>query len=142
MLTREELSAISSEYVTNAQGSMQEVQDIGKEIFKNAGNTTKERFAYLEERLVGVYAYINTQYRELEAKTGNLEALYYTHLRNQAAVDNKKFVSETAKVEADEYVQDIRLAEAILLGYVEVLQSLMKTCHARTYNERKVGNES
>ena len=142
MKSKEDLKLYCEEKLREVQPYFVEIQAIAKAFYTNADTIADPQLRPYEHKLVGMYSFINTVYKEVHALKENNEAIYFTNLKIKAEIDSIKFVAESASREAKEFTEDLRLTTAILEGWIESIEQLLTTCRKNLYierNERKHG---
>lgn len=137
MKSKEELRVYCEEKLREVKPYFIEIQTIAKAFYTNADTLSDPQLKPYEHKLVGMYTFINTVYKEVHALKENNEAIYFTNLKIKAEIDSVKFVAESASREAKEFTEDLRLTAAILEGWIENLEQLLTTTRKNLFIERK-----
>lgn len=137
MKSKEELKVYCQEKLREVEPYFKEIKTIATEFYSKADVLSDPHYKPYEHKLVGMYSFINTVYKEIHALKENYEAVYFTHLKVKAEIDNIKFVAESASRESREFTEDLRLTAAILEGWTENIEQLLATCRKNLFIERK-----
>jgi hypothetical protein len=114
-----------------------ELDKIAKQFYTDADILSFPQYGPIENKLVGMYTFINSVYKEMDAITDTYSAQRFNQLKVKAEIDSVKFVADVAKHDAAEYTSDLRLTTAILEGRVNDIEQLLTTCRRHLYVDRK-----
>lgn len=137
MQNKDEIKVMCENKLAELQPMFDSVSEIANEFYHNADSLTFSNYEKFERTLVGVYTFINTAYKEFDAKVDALEATYFVQLKVKAEIDGVKFVAEAGNRESKEYAADLRLATAILESWTLNIEQLLSTCRRHFYIEKK-----
>lgn len=136
-MTPDEIKAFCEAKMASLKGYFAELNAISEQFYKEADVMSFPQYQPIENKLVGMYSFINTVYKELDALTDTYEAHRFNDLKARSEVDSVKFVSEVAKHDAQEFTKDLRLTTAILEGWVNNIEQLLTTCRRHLYSAKK-----
>jgi len=131
------LNIIAQESLKQVAEFIKECEDISRTLYSRADVLTVDNYTTFENKLVGMYTFINTQYKKLSSLKLIEKTDYFNNLKARAAIEHTNFHSMEASKEADSHVSDLETAEALLSGYVESIYQLILTCRQRTYQVRR-----
>jgi hypothetical protein len=137
MRSKEDLKIYCEEKLREVQPYFIEIQNIATAFYTNSDTLSDPQLKPYEYKLVGMFSFINTVYKEVTALKENNEAIYFTNLKIKAEIDSVRFVAESASREAKEFTEDLRLTSALLEGWVENIEQLLTTTRKGIYAERK-----
>lgn len=143
MESREELKEYCDKLVETLQPFFNDVAGIAYRFYNEADTITYTQYKPIEHKLVGIYTFINTKYKEVTAKASSCEAVYFGQLKCKSEIDRVKFVAEVAKRESEEYAKDLNLTSAILESWVNNIRHLLATCRGHFIaesGEKKYGH--
>lgn len=140
MQSRDEIKAMCDEKLTELQPFFESVSDISSQFYRSADSLSFSNYEQFERTLVGAYSFINSAYKEFDAKLEGLEAHYFVQLKVKSEIDGVKFVAEAGNREAKEYCSELRLATAILESWTLNIEQLLSTCRRHFYIEKKEYN--
>lgn len=143
METREELHTYCEQVIKTLQPFFDDVNTIAYTFYNEADTISFPEYKPIEHRLVGIYTFINTKYKEVTAKASSCESVYFGQLKCKSEIDRVKFVSEVAKREAEEYAKDLNLTSALLEAWVNNIRHLLATCRGHFIaeaGEKKYGH--
>ena len=135
--SKEELKAYSDAKFASVSKYCKEVNTIATQFYTDADKMSLMQYEIIERKLVGVYTFINTVYKEVSAYTDSYEDIYFTHLKVKAEIDGVKFVAESAGRESREMAKDLRIVTASLEGWVNNIDQLLCTTRRNLYIEKK-----
>jgi hypothetical protein len=137
MKSKEQLREESINLMKELRPLLDEVKGFAEQLHTRLDSLPLSVYELIEDRLVGIYTFINPKYKEYEAKADGYEAIYYNALKLKSEVDGTKFVSEVSTRQAREYTEDVRLTAAVLEGWVKSIEQTLITCRAHSYRERQ-----
>ena len=137
MKTKEQLRDESMALMRELKPLLDEVTGFAEQLHSRTDALSASTYELIEDRLVGIYTFVNPKFKEYDAKSDGYEATYYNHLKLKSEVDSTKFVSEVATRQAREYSEDIRLVASVLEGWVKSIEQVIITCRAHSYRERQ-----
>lgn len=114
-----------------------DVENISRRFYTEADSLSFPEYGVIEHKLVGIYFFANTSYKELLALVETVEAKKFNYLRIQSEIDRTKFVADVAKHHASEFSADLRMARAQVGSMVETIEQLLTTCRKHLFVEKK-----
>lgn len=136
-MTRDEIKAFCEAELSSLAGYFKELEVISIQFYKDSDMMSFPQYQPIENKLVGMFSFINTVYKKLDALTDTYDAYRFNQLKAKAEIDSVKFVSEVAKHDAQEFTADLRLTTAILEGWVNNIEQLLATCRRHLYASKK-----
>jgi hypothetical protein len=137
MTTKDDIKAFCDSKLEGLKPYFTKIEEISKQFYTDADIMSFPQYGPLENRLVGMFTFINTVYKELDALTDTYSAVRFNQLKVKAEIDSIKFVADVAKHDAQEFTSDLRLTRAILEGYVHNIEQLLATCRRHLYVTKK-----
>lgn len=137
MKSKDQLREESMGLMKELQPLLNEVKGFAEQLHTRTEGLSLSTYELIEDRLVGIYTFINPKFKEYEAKADGYEAIYYNALKLKSEVEGTKFVSEVATRQSREYTEDVRLTAGVLEGWVKAIEQTLITCRAHSYRERQ-----
>ncbi len=113
-----------------------DVESIARRFYTEADSLSFPQYGVFEHKLVGIYFFANTSYKELIALVVTVEAKRFNYLKIQAEIDRTKFVADVAKHHASEFSAELRKALAQVGSMVESIEQLLATCRKHMFVEK------
>lgn len=139
-MTVDEIKVFCEAKLASLEEYFKELKVISEQFYKDADVMSFPQYQPIENKLVGMFSFINTMYKELDALTETYTAHRFNDLKTRAEVDSVKFVAEVAKHDAQEFTKDLRITTAILEGWVNNIEQLLTTCRRHLYSAKKEYN--
>jgi len=137
MTTKDEIKIFCDSKLEELKPYFTQIDKIAKQFYTDADIMSFPQYGPLENKLVGMYTFINTVYKEIDALTETYSAIRFNQLKVKAEIDSVKFVADVAKHDAQEFTSELRLTLAILEGCVNNIEQLLATCRRHLYVDKK-----
>jgi len=135
-ISREELKVLADNEISAVAKYKVDLEKIAQELYSAATILSEIRYREIEQRLVGMYTFVNGAYKTLDALVDNLEVTHYCNIRTKAEIDSVKFVSEATSRESRAYTKDLHIALAELESLVDHINQTLCTARGHRYAEK------